>query len=277
MTKLKADSPVSRRIVTAFLDFLNCVEHASSSADAEAVEVAKECLTEAFKIDSSAVDSQPLSNLMLEIFTKLEAFGHQGDTTSVHTRGVNSSTASTSSVANKSHICSVEASKSQGCQKMICAHSFLLHWKRFIFSSKMLMVTVIQTTLIRRHTIFMTPQLIWKVEPELINLTNLAESLKSQGNKAMQSKAYYDAIELYTCAIAVFDTNAVYYCNRAAAFTYVHKYSEAVVDCLKSIEIDPNYSKAYSRLGLAYYAQGNYGAAISKGFRKGLCSSLTFS
>lgn len=44
---------------------------------------------------------------------------------------------------------------------------------------------------------------------------------------------------------------------------------EAVQDCLKSIEIDPNYSKAYSRLGLAYYAQGNYRDAIDKGFRKG--------
>lgn len=44
---------------------------------------------------------------------------------------------------------------------------------------------------------------------------------------------------------------------------------DAIQDCLKSIEIDPNYSKAYSRLGLAYYAQGNYRDAIDKGFRKG--------
>lgn len=49
----------------------------------------------------------------------------------------------------------------------------------------------------------------------------------------------------------------------------MHKYTEAIEDCLKSIEIDPNYSKAYSRLGLAYYAQGNYHDAIEKGFKKG--------
>ncbi|KAK9270419.1 hypothetical protein L1049_025998 [Liquidambar formosana] len=86
----------------------------------------------------------------------------------------------------------------------------------------------------------------------------------------MQSKLYSDAIELYTCAIALCEHNAVYYCNRAAAFTQIHKYSEAIRDCLKSSEIDPSYSKAYSRLGLAYYAQGNYSDAINKGFKKAL-------
>lgn len=56
---------------------------------------------------------------------------------------------------------------------------------------------------------------------------------------------------------------------RAAAYTQMRQFNEAIKDCLKSIEIDPNYSKAYSRLGLAYYAQGKYGDAISKGFKKG--------
>lgn len=49
----------------------------------------------------------------------------------------------------------------------------------------------------------------------------------------------------------------------------MRKYDEAIKDCLKSIEIDPNYSKAYSRLGLAYYAQGKYSDAINKGYKRG--------
>lgn len=61
------------------------------------------------------------------------------------------------------------------------------------------------------------------------------------------------------------------YLLRAAAYTQIQKYSEATRDCLKSIEIDPNYSKAYSRLGLALYDQGNYRDAIDKGFMRGLC------
>jgi small glutamine-rich tetratricopeptide repeat-containing protein alpha len=56
---------------------------------------------------------------------------------------------------------------------------------------------------------------------------------------------------------------------RAAAYTQINRYTEAIQDSLRSIEIDPNYSKAYSRLGLAYYAQGNYRDAIDKGFKKG--------
>lgn len=56
---------------------------------------------------------------------------------------------------------------------------------------------------------------------------------------------------------------------RAAAYTQVQRYDEAVQDCLKSMAIDPNYSKAYSRLGFAYYAQGRYRDAIDKGFTKG--------
>lgn len=34
------------------------------------------------------------------------------------------------------------------------------------------------------------------------------------GNRAMQSKLYTDAIELYSCAIALRGDSAVYYCNR---------------------------------------------------------------
>ncbi|KHG06880.1 Small glutamine-rich tetratricopeptide repeat-containing beta [Gossypium arboreum] len=90
------------------------------------------------------------------------------------------------------------------------------------------------------------------------------------GNRAMQSKLYSDAIELYSLAVSLCDDHAVYYCNRAAAYTQICKYNEAIKDCLKSIEIDHSYCKAYSRLGLAYYAQGNYADAIEKGFKKAL-------
>ncbi|CAH8354140.1 unnamed protein product [Eruca vesicaria subsp. sativa] len=79
---------------------------------------------------------------------------------------------------------------------------------------------------------------------------------KMRGNKAMQSQQYLEAIELYSFAIALLDKNAVFYCNRAAAYTQISMCSEAI--------------KAYSRLGLAYYAQGEYADAIEKGFKKAL-------
>jgi hypothetical protein len=36
----------------------------------------------------------------------------------------------------------------------------------------------------------------------------------------MQSKLYSDAIELYNCAIALCENNAVYYCNRCTTVVY---------------------------------------------------------
>ncbi|KAL6214975.1 hypothetical protein ACLB2K_014407 [Fragaria x ananassa] len=115
-------------------------------------------------------------------------------------------------------------------------------------------------------------------------LAQLAETLKSKetnlfilfsvGNKAMESKQYTKAIALYDCAIAFCENNAVYHCNRAAAYIEIHKHNEAMRDCLKSIEIDPNYSKGYTRLGVAYYALGNYRAAIDKGFKKGVSAEI---
>ncbi|GJR60519.1 small glutamine-rich tetratricopeptide repeat-containing protein [Tanacetum coccineum] len=85
------------------------------------------------------------------------------------------------------------------------------------------------------------------------------------GNEAMQSKLYPAAIECYNVAIAFGGDNAIYYCNRAAAYIQTCQYAEAILDCQKSIEIDPNYIKAYTRLGYIYSVQGI--GALEKGYR----------
>ncbi|CAM8936256.1 unnamed protein product [Rhodiola kirilowii] len=277
MAKLKADSPISHRIVTAFLDFLNSVDHAGS--DAEAVEVAKECLTEAFKIDPSAVDRQKMSNLMVEVFKAIEENENQ-DIRSAPSASVDSSSFASNSY-DSSVISSMDAAESKGGETASVSSTRGLS-KDDLFAQ---FIAALETAQYFKQNVdghcdsnrtdkatqyFHDAINDMERGSRTFSINNLAESLKSQGNKDMQSKAYHEAIELYSCAIALNDNNAVYYCNRAAAFTHIRKYSEAVKDCLKSIEIDPNYSKAYSRLGLAYYGQGNYGAAISEGFGKAL-------
>ncbi|XP_071696070.1 uncharacterized protein [Rutidosis leptorrhynchoides] len=68
MANLKeADSPLCRRIVLSFLDFLNSVEP-SSGSDKDSLQVAKDSLSEAFKIDSSSTESVPKSDSLLQIF-----------------------------------------------------------------------------------------------------------------------------------------------------------------------------------------------------------------
>lgn len=56
---------------------------------------------------------------------------------------------------------------------------------------------------------------------------------------------------------------------RAAAHLQLGNYEEALSDSQESIQRDPTYSKAYSRLGHAYMGLQKYKEAIDLGFKKG--------
>ena len=85
-----------------------------------------------------------------------------------------------------------------------------------------------------------------------------AEKLKATGNSQMSAKKYDDAIKSYTEAIKLDPTNAVYYSNRAAAYSSKNEHSSAVLDAEKAIEVDPSFVKAYHRLGCATIIVSNY-------------------
>jgi small glutamine-rich tetratricopeptide repeat-containing protein alpha len=85
----------------------------------------------------------------------------------------------------------------------------------------------------------------------------------------MSSKDYLGAIKLYTEAIKLNPKNAVYYSNRAAAYSQAGEHHNAINDAKKALEIDPSYSKAYSRLGLAYFSLEQYEDAL-KAYKNGL-------
>lgn len=59
-------------------------------------------------------------------------------------------------------------------------------------------------------------------------------------------------LSLTNSAITLDATNPVFYCNRAAAHSRLSNYQLAADDCRMSLRYDPNYSKAYGRLGIAY-------------------------
>ncbi|QEL62216.1 hypothetical protein CJJ09_004389 [Candidozyma auris] len=96
-----------------------------------------------------------------------------------------------------------------------------------------------------------------------------AEAAKAEGNKAMAAKDFDTAISKYTEAIALDPTNVVYLSNRAAAYSSVSQHENAVKDAEAAIKMKPDFSKAYSRLGLAQYALGNAKAAM-EAYKKGL-------
>lgn len=97
-----------------------------------------------------------------------------------------------------------------------------------------------------------------------------AEALKVEGNQKLTTRQYADAIALYSDAILLNPRNAIYYSNRAAAYSHLGEHERAITDCNAAIKLDPKYSKAYSRLGLAYFSLGKYREAVEFGYRKAL-------
>lgn len=77
----------------------------------------------------------------------------------------------------------------------------------------------------------------------------VADEHKNRGNALMQLEKYNEALEEYTKAIQIYDKNAVYFCNRAAAYSKLEQHDKAVEDSKCAIQLDPNYGKAYGRLG----------------------------
>ena len=50
-------------------------------------------------------------------------------------------------------------------------------------------------------------------------------------------------------AIELDPSNQVFYCNRAAAHSKMNNHYAAVEDCKRAIDMEPNYGKAYGRMG----------------------------
>lgn len=96
-----------------------------------------------------------------------------------------------------------------------------------------------------------------------------ANNLKEEGNKAMTAKNFDLAIEKYSSALELDPENVIFLSNRAAAYSSMQKYENAIEDSQKAIKINPNYSKAYSRLGLAMYALGRTKEAFDS-YKKGM-------
>lgn len=89
-----------------------------------------------------------------------------------------------------------------------------------------------------------------------------AEKLKAKGNQLMTSKKYDEAIRMYDEAIALDATNPVYFSNRAAAHASKGDHLSAIGDAEEAIALDPNFVKAYSRLGCVSSASLSYLSAL---------------
>lgn len=99
-----------------------------------------------------------------------------------------------------------------------------------------------------------------------------AESWKVRGNEYLTSTPPQpkEAVEAYSNAILLDDTNAIFFANRAAAHLILKDFQSAVTDCKRAIEIQPSYIKSYARLGQAYEGLGDNERAVSEAYEPAL-------
>lgn len=90
----------------------------------------------------------------------------------------------------------------------------------------------------------------------------LAEEVKTQANEYFKKQDYNKAIELYTRAIELNPTVAVYYGNRSIAYLKTECYGYALSDATRAIELDKNYIKGYYRRAAAHMCLGKFKLAL---------------
>lgn len=73
---------------------------------------------------------------------------------------------------------------------------------------------------------------------------------------------YDKAIELYTKAIDLDSSVAVYYGNRSIAYLRTECFGYALTDASKAIELDNKYVKGYYRRAAAYMSLGKFQLAL---------------
>ncbi|KAF7639444.1 hypothetical protein Mgra_00001120 [Meloidogyne graminicola] len=77
---------------------------------------------------------------------------------------------------------------------------------------------------------------------------DIANKIKEEGNELVKQSKFDEAILKYNEAIKL-NRDPVYFCNRAAAYCRLEQYDLAIQDCRTALALDPNYAKAYGRMG----------------------------
>ena len=89
-----------------------------------------------------------------------------------------------------------------------------------------------------------------------------AERQKVLGNEFIAANKPEQAVECYSQAIKIDPDNAIYFSNRAAAYSMMGEHFKALEDAKQSCKLNPSYSKAFNRLGKAHLALGEPEEAV---------------
>ncbi|KAG1703673.1 Small glutamine-rich tetratricopeptide repeat-containing protein alpha [Nymphon striatum] len=240
--------PTEKKLVYSFIKFLQSeIQSASLSADAkESLEVAIQCLESTYAIDGEVKDELEVSSSLINIFSTAI------DTTPV-SDGLNEF---------YGRIASAERGLTINDDKTKCMVISKTPQKPKCHI-KVGNIKIKETESFSYLGSLVTSDGKCKKEPPLTEeMKKEAEELKMRGNTAMKTENYAEAVSHYDKAIEIDSSNAVFYSNRqvylAAAHNKLNNHDAAIVDCMKAITIDPTYSKAYGRMGLAFASKNNH-------------------
>ena len=97
---------------------------------------------------------------------------------------------------------------------------------------------------------------------------------KTAGNEAFKTGKFEEGVNHFTLAILEDPEDHVFYSNRSACFAALNQFTRAAEDASKCIELKPDWSKGYSRLGLALFSKGDLKGA-QKAYADGLAIEPT--
>ena len=92
---------------------------------------------------------------------------------------------------------------------------------------------------------------------------NLAQVRKKEGNSFYKEEKYIEAIDKYSIAIELDETDISFYSNRSACYLALQRYEHAVEDGKKCLKLDKDYLKGYYRTGLGLIGLQKNDAALN--------------
>lgn len=89
-------------------------------------------------------------------------------------------------------------------------------------------------------------------------MCHLSQDFDSQGNLSFSKQQWKVAIEQYTKALQLDNSNPVYPANRAMAYLKLNDFHNTIKDCDLALSLDPTYVKALARRGTAHIKLSNF-------------------
>ncbi len=90
-----------------------------------------------------------------------------------------------------------------------------------------------------------------------------------QGEFALAIEKWGRAVDLFTKSIQDNANFFMAYHNRAIAYSRLGEYDKSIEDLSKAVQLNPDYSDAYGRMGLVYEIKRNYPEAL-KAYKEAL-------